>query len=69
MSQYIHEILAPELKLNLPANLFLKILILTNRFRINDPPILPPKRPKVAIFDKTDFLGLKYLPEVRVRAQ
>ena len=25
------------------------------------PPILTPKQPKVAIFDKTDFWGLKYL--------
>ena len=28
--------------------------------------ILPQKQPKVAIFDKTDFLDLKYPPEVQV---
>ena len=33
---------------------------------VNEPPISPPKQPKVAIFDKTDFLGLKYPPEARV---
>ena len=30
------------------------------------PPLLTPKQPKVAIFDKTDFLDLKYPPEVQV---
>ena len=32
----------------------------------NDPPILTQKQPKVAIFDRNDFLDLKYPPEVRV---
>ena len=40
---------------------------MTNRSRINNPPILTQKQPKVAIFDKTDFWGLKYSPEVRVK--
>ena len=31
------------------------------------PPILTPKQPKVAIFDKTDFWDLKYPPEVQVK--
>ena len=33
--------------------------ILTKRSHVNNPPILTQKQPKVAIFDKTDFLGLK----------
>ena len=39
---------------------------MTNRSRVNDPPILAQKQPKVAIFDKSDFWGLKYPPEVPV---
>ena len=35
-------------------------LILTNLSHVKDPPILTPKQPKVANFDKTDFWGLKY---------
>ena len=31
------------------------------------PPILNPKQPKVAIFDKFDFWGLKYPPEMQVQ--
>ena len=31
------------------------------------PPILNPKQPKVAIFDKIDFWGLKYPPEMQVQ--
>ena len=49
---------------------FSEKFILTNRFCVNDPPILAQKQPKVAIFDKTDFWGLKilvkYPPEERV---
>ena len=36
------------------------------RSRVNDPPNLTPKQPKVATFDKTDFWGLKYPLEVWV---
>ena len=32
-----------------------------------DPPILAQKQQKMAIFDKTDFWGLKYPLEVRVQ--
>ena len=44
-----------------------KKFILTNRSRVNDPPILAQKQQKMAIFDKTDFWGLKYPLEVRVQ--
>ena len=40
---------------------------MTNRSRVNDPPILAQKQQKMAIFDKTDFWGLKYPLEVRVQ--
>ena len=40
---------------------------MTNRSRVNDPPILAQKQQKMAIFDKTDFWGLKYPLEVRVK--
>ena len=33
---------------------------MTNRSRGNDSPILAPKQQNVAVFGKTDFLGLKY---------
>ena len=33
---------------------------MTNRSRVKDPHILAPKQQKMAIFDKTDFWGLKY---------
>ena len=46
--------------------LFHKKVILTNRSCVNDPPISTPSQSKVAIFDKTDFLSLKYPPEVWV---
>ena len=36
------------------------------RSRVNDPPNLTPKQPKVATFDKTDFWGLKYPLDVWV---
>ena len=39
---------------------------MTNSSLVNDPPISPQKQPKVDIFDKTDFLGQKYPPEVWV---
>ena len=39
---------------------FIKKIILTNHSRSNDSPILAPKQQNVAIFGKTDFLGLKY---------
>ena len=54
----LHEILAPGLKLNFMTTLFHKIIILTNRFHVNDPSILAQKQQKVAIFHKTDFWGL-----------
>ena len=47
----LREILAPGLKLILPATLFYKKkFISTNRSRVNDPPILAQKQPKMAIF-------------------
>ena len=49
------------------TTLFYKIFILTNRSRVNDPPMLAQKQQEMAIFDKTDFWGLKYPPEVRVQ--
>ena len=39
---------------------------MTNRSCVSNPPILTQKQQKVAIFQKTDFLGLKYPPEARV---
>ena len=39
---------------------------MTIRSRVTDSPILIQKQQKVAIFDKTDFLGLKYPPDVQV---
>ena len=45
---------------------FIKKFILTNRSCVNDLPILTQKQPKLANFDKTDFLGLKFPPEMRV---
>ena len=48
------------------TTLFYKKIILTNRSRVNDPPILAQKQQKMAIFDKTDFWGIKYPPEMRV---
>ena len=63
----LHEILGPGLNLIFKTTLFYKKKItLTNRSRVNNPPILTQKQPKVAIFHKTDFLGLKYPPEARV---
>ena len=54
----LHEILAPGLKLILPAALFYKNFILTNRSRVNDAPILAPKQQKKAILDKVTFGAL-----------
>ena len=45
----------------------MKKFILTNRSRVKDLPILAQKQQKMAIFDKTDFWGLKYPPEMRVK--
>ena len=62
----LHEIMAQGLKLNFMITLFYnKKNILTNRSWVNNPTILAQKQPKVAVFDKTDFWDLKYLPEVR----
>ena len=62
----LHEIMAQGLKLNFMITLFYnKKNILTNRSWVNDPTILAQKQPKVAVYDKTDFWDLKYLPEVR----
>ena len=49
----LHEILAPGLKLILPATLFYKKNHLTKRSRVNDPHILAQKQPKMAIFEKS----------------
>ena len=59
----LHKILAPGLKLIFQNTLFHKKtkFILTNRSRVNDPPIPALKQPNLAIFDKTDFLGLRFL--------
>ena len=54
----LNEILTPFLKSNFQTTLFKKI-ILTNCSCVHDPLILTQKQPKVAIFDKTYFLGLK----------
>ena len=40
---------------------------MTNRSRVNDPPILAQKQPKMAIFEKADYWGLKDPLEVRVQ--
>ena len=40
---------------------------MTNRSRVNDPPILAQKQQEMAIFDKADFWGLRYPLEVRVQ--
>jgi len=48
---------------------FIKNFISTNRSRVNDPPILAQKQQKMAIFDKTDFWGLKHPLEVRVQSE
>ena len=52
--------------MNFMTTFFSEKFILTNRSCVNDLPILAQKQPKVAIFDKTDFWGLKYPPEVGV---
>ena len=49
------------------ATLFYKKIISTNRSRVNDPPILAQKQPKMAIFEKADYWGLKDPLEVRVQ--
>ena len=50
----LHEISAPGLKLILLTTLFCKKkIILTNRSRVNDPPILAQKQQKMAIFEKS----------------
>ena len=60
----LNGILAPGLKLICQTTLFYK----KNTFwpTVNDPPTSTPKQPKLAIFDKTDSLGLKSPPQVRV---
>ena len=40
---------------------------MTNRSRVNNPPILAQKQPKMAIFEKADYWGLKDPLEVRVQ--
>ena len=40
---------------------------MTNRSRVNDPHILAQKHPKMAIFEKADYWGLKDPLEVRVQ--
>ena len=47
--------------------LYKKKFILTNRSRVNDPPILAQKQQKMAIFEKADYWGLKDPLEVRVQ--
>ena len=46
---------------------FIKKIILTNRSPVNDPPILAQKQPKMAIFEKADYWGLKDPLEVLVQ--
>ena len=46
---------------------FIKKFISTNRSPVNDPPILAQKQPKMAIFEKADYWGLKDPLEVRVQ--
>ena len=46
---------------------FSEKFILTNRSCVNDPPILAQKQPKMAIFEKADYWGLKDPLEVRVQ--
>ena len=58
--------MAQGLNVNFMITLFYdKRIILTNRSCVNDTPILAQKQQKMAIFDKTDFWGLKYPLEVR----
>ena len=40
---------------------------MTNRSRVKDPHILAQKQPKMAIFEKADYWGLKDPLEVRVQ--
>ena len=51
----------------LPATLFYKKIILTNRSRVKDPHFLAKKQQKMAIFEKTEYWGLKDPLEVRVQ--
>ena len=60
-------ILAPGLKLNIPATLFYKKIISTSCSRVKDPHFLAQKQPKKAIFEKADYWGLKDPLEVRVQ--
>ena len=46
---------------------FIKKIISTNRSRVNDPPILAQKQPKMDIFEKNEYWGLKDPLEVRVQ--
>ena len=46
---------------------FIKKFILTNRSRVKDPHILAQKQQKMAIFEKTEYWGLKDPLEVRVQ--
>ena len=46
---------------------FIKKFISTNRSRVKDPHILAQKQPKMAIFEKADYWGLKDPLEVRVQ--
>ena len=62
----LHEILAPGLKLILPATIFFKKIILINPSCVNDLPLLAQKQQKNGYFDIADFWGLKYPLEVRV---
>ena len=50
-----------------PPYCMYKKIILTNRSHVNDPPILAQKQPKMAIFEKADYWGLKDPLEVRVQ--
>ena len=45
---------------------FIKKFILTNRSRVKDPHFLAQKQPKMDIFEKADYLGLKDPLEVWV---
>ena len=64
---YLYKILVQGLKLILWPPYFIKKFILTDRSRVNDPPILAQKQQEMAFFDKTDFWGLKYPLEVRLQ--
>ena len=46
---------------------FIKKIISTNRSRVKDPHFLLQKQPKMAIFEKVDYWGLKDPLEVRVQ--